>query len=151
MLGARGPQPKPRALRVLSGNASHRPLPEEPQPRAILPDRPKGMSARARAVWDDLAPRLQRIDLITEIDGAQFVDLCELQASLEAIRRSRRGKAFTVKLKNGPEMAAPLVTLELKVIKELRALRQSFGLAASYRVNLAPKRGGGDEGDDVDG
>ena len=54
-MGIRGPAPKPTRVRILEGNLGRRPLPtNEPYYEQAIPERPSGMSAGARRIWDSL-------------------------------------------------------------------------------------------------
>lgn len=73
---------KPTALKILTGNPGGRPLPEnEPEPRgeAVMPawllDFP-----RAVAVWQEVAPRIQAMGLLTDADQETFARYCALTA-----------------------------------------------------------------------
>ena len=50
-----GDKPKPKALRVLQGNPSKRPLPQTLDVEPSLPSAPEHLSAEARAEWDRVA------------------------------------------------------------------------------------------------
>lgn len=73
---------KPTKLKILTGNPGGRPLPEnEPQPTgeavmpAWLPDYPKAV-----AVWNEVAPRIQAMGLLTDADQETFARYCTLTA-----------------------------------------------------------------------
>lgn len=61
MAGQVGRPPKPTALRVLGGNAGHRPLPDEPLPRPGVPQTPAWMKdcGICGLEWDKLVTELQ--------------------------------------------------------------------------------------------
>src|SRR5205807_7459629 len=80
VVGRRGPQPKPTALRILEGNPSHRPLPaNEPQPRVGPPACPAWLYPQAKRhsqlivkEWALAAPRL-----LTRVDGGVLAGYCQ--------------------------------------------------------------------------
>lgn len=146
-MGRRGPPKRPTELTVLLGNPGRRPLQEgEAKPRRVAPAKPPTLSKRAAAIWDDLEPKLTRIGLLTEIDGHEFTDLCERQALLAGVRTARRRRRrYVAKAKSGYESPDALLSLELRLMKELRIARRLFGLSPSDRASLhlrAPREPG---------
>jgi phage terminase small subunit len=78
-----GRKPKPSALRLLEGNRGKRPVNDkEPTPQ-IGCDKPSFLTGRPSEVWDELAPRLTRLGVLTETDGPMFAALCLLIAEME--------------------------------------------------------------------
>lgn len=75
---------KPTALKVLQGNPGKRPLPEnEPVPPEGEVVRPKMRSKRATRVWDEYAPMVTAMGLLTPVDVPAFAMLCALIAESE--------------------------------------------------------------------
>ncbi len=77
-MGRRGPRPQPTALRVLRGNPGKRPLnADEPKPASIASIAPPvWLDPTAAEAWRELAPRLQKLGLLTELDQQRFSMLC---------------------------------------------------------------------------
>lgn len=68
-----GPAPKPTAIRRLAGNPGKRPFNDnEPQPERVAPARPRGLPKGAKAFWDAHAEKLERLGILTEVDGPAF-------------------------------------------------------------------------------
>lgn len=79
----RGRPPKPTALRVLQGNPGKRPLPaDEPKPEGPAV-RPKFLKGRSRKIWDEFAPIVEKMGLLTSADAMPFARWCVLQAEFE--------------------------------------------------------------------
>lgn len=137
-MGRRGPPKRPTELTVLLGNPGRRPLREgEAKPRRIAPEKPVRLTKRAAAIWGELAPKLSRIGLLTEVDGPAFTDLCETEALLEHVRAARRRKRrLLARAASGYESPQALVSLELRLLRELRNMRRLFGLSPSDRASL---------------
>jgi P27 family predicted phage terminase small subunit len=74
----RGRTPKPTSLKLVTGNPGKRATnKQEPDPdylRDLTP--PAWLPARAKAVWDELAPRLSKAKLLTEVDAEAFAQGC---------------------------------------------------------------------------
>jgi len=152
---------KPTKLKVLEGNAGHRPLPtNEPEPKSVMPTMPDDLDKDAQEVWTVLGPKLFRLGLLTEADGDAFAILCQIRGRLKQLHAMARGE-------EGPILMQLRVTVdgagqehsELKaspIIKEARLHYQlfrqyaaEFGLSPRGRVGL--KTIGNDEDDGFGG
>lgn len=76
-----GPSPKPTALRSIEGNRGKRAMnKQEPDPE-YLPDAslvaPAYLSSRAAAVWNEIAPPLQKARLVAVIDVPLLAMACD--------------------------------------------------------------------------
>ena len=72
-----GRNKKPTALRLLEGNPGKRPLPaNEPKPSPKAPKCPAWLPKEAKRKWKELAPKLGRLGLLTELDGEKLTALC---------------------------------------------------------------------------
>jgi phage terminase small subunit len=116
-----GPPPKPTALKILAGNPGKRRLnDQEPQPEAkCVP--PAWLPPDVREEWKRQAPALERLGLLTEIDGEAFAMLCTLSVSLQNEANSEDG-ANVSKL--------------LFLSKELRGLWSRFGMTPADRARV---------------
>lgn len=132
-----GPAPKPTALKRLAGNPGKRALPaREPEPERIIPAMPRGLPARARRFWRDHADKLERLGVLTAIDGPAFTMMAihydMAWQALEAIKKD----GLTSVDENGAVRKHPL----LQVLRENSAafLRYAaqFGLTPSARSRL---------------
>lgn len=75
-MGRRGPAPKPARLKLLRGNPGKRSLKEGPKARPVRPNCPSWLPAEAKAEWRRLAPQLERLGLLTQLDRAAFACFC---------------------------------------------------------------------------
>jgi P27 family predicted phage terminase small subunit len=74
----RGRPPKPTALKVLNGNPGKRPLNKfEPKPKPILPKCPAWLDPAAKKEWRRVVPELERIGMLTCVDGAALGGYCQ--------------------------------------------------------------------------
>jgi len=98
---------KPTALKVLQGTARPDRMVNEPKPQPIAPKPPSWLPREARRKWRELAPKLERLGLLTELDGEKFAAMCMhwavmVEAAKEIKRRgvlvpSARGDGALVK------------------------------------------------------
>jgi P27 family predicted phage terminase small subunit len=90
---AKGPPPKPAAIRVLEGHAGHRPIIEEARvgEAIVLAENfppPAGLSEKPAAVWSEIVPELVEIGLVRSIDATVLEALCR------AVSRAREAEAM---------------------------------------------------------
>jgi P27 family predicted phage terminase small subunit len=80
-MGRRGPAPKPTAHKRMTGNPGKRPLNKsEPQPLLITPNCPEFLDEAAKLKWKELAPELERLGLLTTVDGDSLAGYCQAWA-----------------------------------------------------------------------
>ncbi len=151
-MGRRGPARTPTKVLQLRGSWRAKRREGEPEPDAVAPEPPPGLSEKARATWDELMPRLAAIGVATEVDGRAFGRYCEtwaLWTELSAFVQ-KSGHAHPVKNKRGDIVgvkAYPQVRLLLQTSEHLLRLEQQFGLTPAARAHLAVDEGPRDESD----
>jgi P27 family predicted phage terminase small subunit len=143
---------KPRHLRLIQGTLRpDRASGETPKPRPVAPKPPKGLSPHGRAFWRSVAPVLQRLGLLTELDGMAFQVLCETHARGEYARRRLRMLERRLRQATTLEQLALIRKAEVSVERAEHAFRQlaaEFGLTPAARSRLdvyAPTGGVSDE------
>ena len=141
---------KPTKLKVIEGNRSKRPLPKnEPKPRPDIPDIPKDIDTRAKKVWKELAPKLNKLGLLTETDGDMFAALCQQRSRLDYIHRQlkkRDNKTLIQEDDKGIQKASPYVVMEKQYYTIFRLYAAEFGLTPRGRTGLAVGSDRADEG-----
>src|SRR5215831_14532265 len=113
-----GPPPEHPNLRLLKGNPSKRRarIPPEPVRAEECPPPPRYLNAYAKEEWQQIAPELHRLNLLTILDVGPLAAYCSAAAQLrqaeEAIervaKRDPRGHALTVKGSAGNQVTNPL-------------------------------------------
>jgi phage terminase small subunit len=153
-MGLRGPAPKPTGIRVLEGNPSKRPLPEnEPQYDCGIPAPPKGISRAAKRIWDDLANEMAFSGVLRRVDQRSLWQLAEDEALLEEGYVGLRKMANALKaeakkqgknLPAGPIFALLGMTngrLAMSAIRDLASRviieRREFGLTPASRSRIS--------------
>lgn len=121
----RGPRPKPTVTKKLNGNPGKRALPKNEPEFSGVAEMPRWLTVQARAVWNDLAPGMEKAGLLTSGDGESFGMLCTLASEFR---------------KDAAAMSA-------NRISRLDALIQRFGMdpASRTRIQVKPKDAGDDE------
>ena len=113
----RGRKPKPTVLKLVTGNPGRRPLNKlEPRPAPGVV-KPRFLKGRAAKIWAQHAPELERLGVLTSVDGQMFATWCVLAAEFERDPR----------------------IMTASRISQMRALASSFGLDASSRARMNVK------------
>lgn len=139
-----GRPPKPSALKLIEGNRGKRAgNRREPEP-ILLNDLepPAHLPEHVAAVWRELAPKLRRAQLLTEIDAP----LLELTASAIATHRltmtkTADGKVMMRNEETGSVSLSPWVLLQSMSHKQAMAALREWGAtpAARSRVMIDPQ------------
>jgi len=73
----RGRKPTPTALKVITGNPGHRPLPEnEPEFKLKIPKCPLKLDAVGKKTWESKSKLLFEAGVLTEADGETLANYC---------------------------------------------------------------------------
>lgn len=133
---SRGPAPKPTRLKVLAGNPSKRPLNQhEPQPTVGVPDCPTWLDTEAKKKWKELVPELERLGLLTVVDGAALACYCQAWAEFRqaTMALKKDGRYIQCGTQQQPHPAVAQQRTAWKAIREFSSL---FGLDPSARSRL---------------
>jgi P27 family predicted phage terminase small subunit len=152
-MGARGPAPQPTALKILRGNPGKRALNRrEVKPRPVAPKMPPWLDDEAKREWRRMAPRLERVGLLTEQDGACLAGYCMAWARWQA------AEALVTKLglviKTGSETytsikANPAVSIAQAERHSMLQFGARLGLSPSDRGRMQLRESDDDDGDDL--
>jgi P27 family predicted phage terminase small subunit len=133
-------------------------LPEsEPKPIPKAPVIPTDLDNGAVEIWQRLAPKLERLGLLTELDGDVFGILCQIRSRLVTIHeflKSDNQSLVQVTERPSPDggvfyeyKPSPYVTMEKQYYVLFRQFAKEFGLSPVGRVGLSVgrDRDGGDD------
>lgn len=141
---ARGRPTKPTNLKVLEGNPGKRPLPQnEPKPMPISPQCPKWLDPEAKKLWKQLIPELERLGLMTIVDGVAFAGICQRYATWVKCEKYLKKNGLTFETDTGYIQQRPEVAISQKALADVRAFMTEFGLtpASRARINIKPDEG----------
>ncbi len=144
-----GPKPQPTALKLIKGETrTERLNRNEPKPKLTAPIRPDYLDEKACEVWDELAPKLERLGILTEIDGFAFTALCLEWSRYVKLMTASGGESVQV-FEKGSRQVAPEVSVSHKCLTQLMKLFAAFGLTPSDRgrLSISPL----DDDDDMEG
>ncbi len=143
---ARGPLPKPDALRALEGNPGKR---RRRPDRAPLPTTglgvplpPKHMTKEAAGEWKRLAPDLITLGLLRRLDMPAFEARCEIYATWLRCRTVIAKDGITY-LHDGLWRVRPEVRLAQDCLRQIRQYDSDFGLTPAARARVAHVTGDG--------
>lgn len=152
----KGRKPKPTHLKVLDGNPGKRPINKnEPKPEPLAPACPAFLDAVAKAEWKYIAPKLEKLGLLTKIDRAALAAYCICWSDLKAARMflNEHGLTYTTTINDkwgraivDKEVAYPQVKIQRDAIAQINKLAAEFGMTVSSRSRLTVP--GGDEQED---
>ena len=139
----KGRKPTPTNLKVLHGNPGKRPLPEnEPKPEPIAPKCPTWLHKDAKKEWKRIAPQLEKLGLLTQVDMAALAGYCESWAqykrSIEFIHK--HGEVYPIKDDEGRVkylQQVPQVSIANKALQQVRAFCAEFGMTPSARGRMS--------------
>ena len=133
-----GKKPLPTNIRLLEGNRSRRPLPEdEPELEAEIPEAPEHLSAKARKHWDKIAVQLDGANILTKIDAEGLELLCEAYANWISASAHLRKHGLVVKNPaSGVPMQSPYASMTDKYFHQLRQMLVEFGMTPSARARV---------------
>lgn len=141
----RGRKPKPSHLRVIGGNAGHRPLNKrEPKPSRKLPTPPRELNKDAKREWRLVAPELYRNGLLTALDRAALAAYCEsygtwvqaLRIKAEMAVRNPATAGLIMTTKNGNAIQSPLLGIANKAAADMARYAEQFGMTPSARSRI---------------
>ena len=128
---------KPTALKVLEGNPGKRPLPaNEPKPAPIMPDCPKWFDAEAKAFWNKSGPKLNRLGLLTEVDGPAFEAVCQRYSLWVRCEKRMKAKGLIMKTETGYEQQRPEVSIAKNALADVKAFLTEFGMTPASRSKI---------------
>ena len=140
-MGARGPAPKPTALKLLEGNPGKQklnrgePMPDSP---ATIPKPPKRLLPEAKKEWKRLAPAMVALGLLTEVDTSAFA-----AADKAILEMGAAGPIEMQKAPSGYMQQHPLLSLRKQYYETWRKGLADFGLTPASRARISLEDTGG--------
>ena len=140
-MSSRGRKPTPTAVKQLRGNPGKRPMTKrEPKPKTAV-KRPHGLGqGLQRRFWDEHAPELERLQILTGVDAPMFRLAAEhyaiaVQAAQELRKSVEDGGGLTVEGRDGAKKN-PLFQVFRDSSMAFKAFATEFGMTPSARARL---------------
>lgn len=142
-----GPAPRPSSLKLVEGRSPGRDsggrlVKSAPGFKRLAPVKPAGMSPYAAAKWDELVGELQRLELLSPVQGAALEMACEAYSRWREARGIRRAESVLGHNAQG-RVRHPAVAVEEAAAKEFMAWCARFGLTPSDEQRVG--QGAGDD------
>jgi P27 family predicted phage terminase small subunit len=96
---------------------------------------PDWLDGDARAMWEQVVPELQRLQILKPVDGAALAAYCQTWARFCAAQRTIAKCGMFVETERGP-VKHPAVLIIEAASKELRAWSAEFGLTPSSESRI---------------
>jgi len=130
-------------FRRREGNLGKRAIPQEPRVERGIPDPPESLSPAARTKWDELAPRLHAMGVLSKDDAHALQLGCEAFADWQQARKAlddAGSLTYVTVNQQGGEMlhARPEIQVRAESWKRFLSFLDRYGLTASSRAKIAP-------------
>jgi P27 family predicted phage terminase small subunit len=138
-MGARGPAPKPTALKRIDGNPGKRAMNRaEPQFMAKAPSCPKHLTGEARKEWRRISRDLLAANLLQVVDRAALAAYCQAWARwVDAeLKMQEAGFSMVATTDKGYEYVSPWLTVANQALKQMRSFLTEFGLTPASRTRI---------------
>lgn len=151
---------KPTALKIRDGEKNkNRINRNEPKPEVSRPTCPQHLSGAAKYEWRRIAPELEKLGLLSQIDRAALAAYCsaygrwvEAENQLKKLAlMSPQTKGLLYKTPNDNLIINPLVRISKDSLEFMHRYLVEFGMtpASRTRITTAKDDGGGDEMEDI--
>ena len=128
-------RPRPTALKLLMGEKNKDRINlDEVKPIPVSPPLPNDLDPQAKRIWRHLGAKLERLNLLTEIDGDGFSTYCQITSRLIQVRKELKSKDQELVVDG---RANPLTVLERQLADLQRRWGAEFGLTPRGRSGLA--------------
>lgn len=122
---------------MLLGNPGRRKLNDaEPQPARGVPSCAPFLDDAAKQKWEEVVPELDRLGLLTIVDGDVLAAYCQAWAEFQWATETLRQEGRVSKRGTGALAPHPAVALQRSAWKAIRDFAALFGLDPSSRSRL---------------
>lgn len=137
-MGRRGPAKTPTALRVLKGETRPSQINRDaPEPAAVLPTKPEGMSEPAIRVWDRIMRDYAQTGVLTAVDTDIFRAYCEAVVRYEhSAQLLERSGPLVRGARQGELVKNPLHQVVRDNADLMRAMARELGFTPAARAGL---------------
>lgn len=125
---------KPTRLKVIQGNPGKRRLPQgEPKPVQASLAAPEWLNAGGVAIWDDYAPKLHKLGLLTELDVEFLAIACQ---QLVIYRRMMKKVGERTAVRQDGKTKQEYIVAN-KALEQAQRILIGFGFMSADRAKLS--------------
>jgi terminase small subunit-like protein len=127
-----GPTRKPSAIAALQGGAktSHRPVnTDEPKPEPVKDLKAPRRQVSAETIWSEIAPELQRLNLLSILDPRRLLRACRVEAMGLRLLAIAEKDPFTDSKANGRQVN-PALDRALRCFDTADKVWEDFGIGS---------------------
>ena len=139
-MGKRGPNRTPSEILAQRNRPVQQDRGGEPKPNLLAPVMPDWLLPEAKKAWRYLAPKMERLGILTEIDGFAFARYCQTWARWRQAEEFLKAAGSTTykdkRLTYTNIREFPQVRQSQKYAAILVKLESEFGLTPSSRAGL---------------
>ena len=140
-MGRRGTKPTPTAILKLRGSWRADINKDEPMPESGIPECPEDLECMAKDCWDELAPLLDDMNVLTVADGKAFELLCITFSNWKRSEQmlKEHGEVYPIRDNNGQIkylQQSPYVAMSRNFGKAFKEMLCEFGLTPSARSRV---------------
>lgn len=136
-MAIKGRKPKPTNIKKLEGNPGKRPFnTKEPRPNKVAPECPDWLLPDAQDEWKRLAPSLENLGLLTDIDMTAFAGYCQAYARWREAEEFITQHGTIFKTPSGYVQQVPQVSIAQQNLKIMQSFCSEFGLTPASRSRL---------------
>ena len=133
---------KPTNLRLLQGNPGKVKInPNEPKPEICIPDPPEFLGSYALEEWNRVAPMLEKLGLLSNIDTMALAAYCQCY---ERWRKAEAGiiadGGMTTVTEKGNVIQSPHVSIANKAMMQMHKFLAQFGMSPASRAGVTSKK-----------
>ena len=134
----KGRKPIPTKVRMLRGNPSKRPLPQnEPTPEPGCPSCPNHLSDEAKREWARISEELLRAGLLTQVDRAALAGYCQSWGLWVEACLALSQSGTVIKTESGFPMQNPYLSVANKALANIGKFLVEFGMSPSSRTRIS--------------
>lgn len=108
-----------------------------PRPKPLAPKCPKWLSGEARREWRRVVPALEKLGLLSELDGAALEAYVSTYGRMVRAERDIAENGSTYITSTGFERVRPAVKIATEAEESVRRFCAEFGLTPSARSRMA--------------
>lgn len=134
---SKGRKPKPLALQLIEGEKNKDRINDaQPKPRPVAPKVPKELSPVAKKHYKKISETLERLGVLTEIDGAALFAYCAAYGRWIEAEQTIKEKGLLYKSPAGAVGVSPMVRIANQAIDQMMKIASEFGMTPASRTKI---------------